>query len=134
VRKEGTPAAKIASTSLSVSASGAVTIKVSCPAGTTCTGTVTLKTLTAVSARLASEAKKKKKKSILTLATGSFSITGGQSKSITLHLSSAARALLSRSHVLQARATVVAHDPSGGSNTAVQTVTLRLAKAKSHHH
>jgi flagellar biosynthesis GTPase FlhF len=129
-KKEGPPAAKIASTSLSVSASGAVTIKVSCPTGTTCTGTVTLKTLTAVSARLASAAKKKK--SILTLATGSFSITGGQTKSITLHLSSAARTLLSRSHVLQARATVVAHDPSGGSNTAVQTVTLRLAKAKHH--
>jgi hypothetical protein len=130
-KKEGPPAAKIASTSLSVSASGVVTIKVSCPAGTTCTGTVTLKTLTAVSARLASAAKKKK--SILTLATGSFSITGGQTKAITLHLSSAARTLLSRSHVLQARATVVAHDPSGGSNTAAQTLTLRLAKAKSHH-
>jgi hypothetical protein len=128
--KESSPLAKIASTSLTVSSSGAVTIKVSCPAGTTCAGTVTLKTLTAVSARASAA---KSKKSIVTLAAGSFTVTGGQSKTITLHLSATARKLLAHSHSLAARATVVAHDPSGTTNTEQQTVTLRPAKAKSHH-
>jgi hypothetical protein len=128
---EGSPLARIASTSLTVSSSGAVTITVSCPVNTTCTGTVTLKTLTAVSARVS--ATTAKKKSILTLATGSFTVAGGQSKAITLHLSATARKLLARSHSLGARATVVAHDVSGGTNTELQTVTLRAAKGKSHH-
>jgi hypothetical protein len=128
--RESSPLAKIASTSLTVSSSGAVTIKVSCPTGTTCTGTVTLKTLTAVSARASAA---KAKKSILTLGTGAFTVAGGQSKTITLHLSATARKLLAHSHSLAARATVVAHNPSGTANTEQQTVTLRAAKAKAHH-
>jgi hypothetical protein len=47
-----------------------------------------------------------------------------------LHLSAKARSLLARSHVLRARATVLAHDPAGASHTAVVTVTLKLAKKK----
>lgn len=124
---EGSPEAKLASSSLKVSSAGAVTIKVSCPAGvSSCTGTVVLRTLGAVkaSARLA-------KASILTLASGSFTVAGGQSKTITLHLSSKAKKLLAHSHSLRARATVVAHDPAGGAHTSVSTVTLRAAK--SHH-
>jgi hypothetical protein len=130
---ESSPLAKLAGTSLTVSSSGALAIKVSCPASTTCIGTVTLRTLTAVTARASASAAKKAKKSILTLATASFTVAGGQVKSITLHLSVVARKLLGRSHVLGARATVVAHDPAGGSNTTQTTVTLRAAKAKSHH-
>jgi hypothetical protein len=129
-KQETNPDATLASTSLSVSSSGALSIKVSCPAGTTCTGTITLRTLGAVSARISARAAKK---SILTLATGSFTVAGGQSKTVTLHLSGAARKLLARSHVLRARATIVAHDLSGASHTTQATVTLRPAKAKPHH-
>ena len=126
---KGNPAATLAGTSLTVSSSGSFPTKVSCPAGeTACSGTITLKTLTAVSAG------KGKKKAILTLASGSFSVVGGATKSLTLHLSSAARKLLAQLHVLRARATLVAHDSTGASHTTVATVTLKPAKKKSTHH
>lgn len=120
------PEAKLATTALSVGPSGSLALKVTCPSGeSSCTGTVTLRTLTAVSA----SAHKKKKKAILTLASGSFSVVGGQVKVVNLHLSSAARTLLAHLHVLHARATLVAHDASGASHTTTVTVTLRAAKA-----
>jgi hypothetical protein len=120
----GTPVATLAGTSLAVTAAGAFPVKVSCPAGeTACTGTITLKTLSAVAAG-------GKKKAILTLASGSFSVTGGTTKTITLHLSAKARTLLAHSHVLRGGATLVAHDASGASHTTLVTVTLKAAKKK----
>ena len=128
ITAKGNPEAKLASTSLSVSSSGGFPVKITCPAGeSACAGTVTLKTLSAVSA---SAGKKGAKKSILTLASGSFSVSGGSAKTLTLHLSTKARSLLGRSHVLRARATIVAHDSTGVSHTTVATVTLKLAKKK----
>jgi hypothetical protein len=122
------PAAVVAGTSVKVTPSGALSVKVSCPAGeTTCLGTVTLRTLTAVSAGAKAGAAKAKR-AILTLASGSFSVTGGGTQTIKLHLSSAARKLLAHSHTLRVRATLVAHDPAGGKHTGVQVLTLRLAK------
>lgn len=121
------PDATLASSSTTVSSSGAFTLKISCPAGeTVCTGTITLKTLKAVVASLAHSAKAKA--AILTLASGSFSVSGGQTKAITLHLSGAARTLLARAHVLSARATILAHDTAGSSHTTLVNVTLRPAK------
>jgi PKD repeat protein len=123
---KGNPEAKLASSGLSVSPAGSFTVKVSCPAGeTSCSGTITLRTLSAVSAGT-------KKKAILTLATGSFTVAGGSAKSLTLHLSSAAKKLLAHSHVLRAKATLIAHDTTGASRTSAVTVTLKPAKAKHH--
>lgn len=122
------PDAVVAGTTVKVSASGVVAVKVSCPAGeTSCLGTVTLRTLTAVSAGVKARAAKAKR-AILTLASGSFSVTGGGTQTIKLHLSSAARKLIAHSHTLRVRATLVAHDPAGGKHTGVQVLTLRLAK------
>jgi PKD repeat protein len=122
---KGNPEAKLASSGLSVTPTGSFTAKISCPAGeTSCSGTITLRTLTAVSAG--------KKKAILTLASGSFTIAGGSAKSLTLHLSSAAKKLLAHSHVLRAKATIIAHDSTGASRTTAVTVTLKPAKAKHH--
>jgi PKD repeat protein len=122
---KGNPEAKLASSGLSVSPAGSFTVKVSCPAGeTSCSGTITLRTLSAVSAG--------KKKAILTLASGSFTVAGGTAKSLTLHLSSAAKKLLVHSHVLRAKATILAHDATGASRTTAVTVTLKPAKAKHH--
>jgi hypothetical protein len=105
-----------------------VTLKISCPAGVAaCSGTVTLKTLTAVSAKASASAAKK---SILTLASGSFTVSGGQTKTITLHLSAKARSLLAHSHVLRVRATVVAHNALGATSTVASVVTLRPAAKK----
>jgi len=122
------PDAKLASTALQASAAGAVSIRVSCPAKETrCSGTVTLRTLSAVIAAAGSAAKTKA--AILTLATGSFSVAGGKAETVTLHLTPKARKLLVGSHVLHARATIVAHDASGATHTTQTTVTLRPPKA-----
>ncbi len=130
--KESAPAATIASSSLQVSASGAVSIKINCPGGeASCVGTLTLQTLTAVAAENAGTAAKKK--AILTLASGSFTVTGGGVKTVTLHLSAKARALLAHAHVLRARAMVVAHNPSGQTHSGQAVVTLRAARKKSKH-
>ncbi|HTC72425.1 MAG TPA: hypothetical protein VK655_06020, partial [Solirubrobacteraceae bacterium] len=64
----------------------------------------------------------------LTLASGSFTISGGAVKTLTLHLSAKARALLAHSHVLHVKSTIVARNASGASATSTATVTLKAAK------
>jgi hypothetical protein len=113
----------VASTSLPITRAGALSIKVNCLGQSSCAGTVTLRTLTAVSAG-------KKRKAILTLAAGSFNIGGGQTKALSLHLSSSARLLLARAHVLRAKLTIAGHDSANAPHTTTMTVTLRAAKAK----
>jgi len=121
------PDALLASTTLKVGPAGIVTVKVSCPAGeSNCIGTVTLRTLGAV---LASASKKK---AVLSLAAGSFTIPGGQVKTLKLHLSSKALALLVRSHSLRVRVTILAHDPAGATHTSQAVVLLGAPKAKRH--
>ncbi len=123
------PDAELAGSSLTVRPNGTLAVKVTCPVGqTSCSGTITLRTLSAVSAGA------HKRKAVLTLASASFSVAGGQVKAVTLHLSTQARALLAHSHVLRARTTLVAHDPAGASHTAQVVVTLRPAKVSSKHH
>jgi PKD repeat protein len=113
----------LAGTALAVSKSGTLALKVNCSGKSNCSGSVTLRTLTAVSAG-------KKRKAVLTLASGSFTLAGGQVKAVSLHLSSKARQLLKRSHILKARATIVAKDSQGTSHTTTFVVTLRAVKAK----
>ncbi len=117
--------AAFASTVLTVSGTGAFPIKVDCAAQSSCTGNVTLRTRTAVAAG-------KHKKAILTLASGSFALAGGQMKALTLHLSSKGRALLVRAHTLRVSATIVARDSAGQTHTTQSVVTLHAAKAKHH--
>lgn len=127
------PIATIAGSPSTVGSSGAFTLKVTCPKEeTACTGSATFKTLKAVIASVGHAAKKKA--AILTLATASFSVAGGQVKTITLHLSAAGRALLARTHSLSARVTIVAHDSAGHSHTTTAIVTLRPAKKAAKHH
>ncbi|MGA2321420.1 MAG: PKD domain-containing protein, partial [Solirubrobacteraceae bacterium] len=121
------PDAKLAATSVTVSSSGTLVLKVSCPAGeSSCVGTVTLRTLNAISAG------KGRHKAVLTLATGSFTVLGGHVKAVTLHLSAKARALLSRSHTLRVRATITAHDSTGTKHTTLVLVTLRAQRHGKH--
>jgi len=126
--KEEPPVAVLASTSLSVSSSGKLVVTVKCPTGeASCSGTITLRTLTAVVASVGGHQAKAKAK-VLTLASGSFSVGGGQAKAVTLRVSSAALKLLAHSHSLRARATILAKNPSNGTHTTLSTVTLHLAK------
>ncbi|HME04755.1 MAG TPA: PKD domain-containing protein [Solirubrobacteraceae bacterium] len=122
------PDAKLASTAFQASLSGTVSIKISCPTGeSSCSGTVTLRTEGAVIAGAGSSAKAKG--TILTLATASFTLAGGQVKTVTLHLSARARRLLARYRLLHVRATIVAHDPAGATHTTRTIVTLRAPKS-----
>jgi PKD repeat protein len=122
------PDAQLASTSLQVSAAGFVTLRISCPTGeSTCAGSLVLRTLDAVLATRGHAARTGR--SVLTLATGSFSVAGGESKTVTLRLSPRARALLARVRTLRARATLLAHDPLGASHTTQTIVTLRAPAA-----
>jgi subtilase family serine protease len=128
------PDAKLASASLTVSPSGMVNVEVTCPAGeSSCTGTVMLRTLNAVIAGATIHQSKKRKAAILTLASGSFRVAGGEVKTLTLRLSTEARKLLATTHLLRARATIVAHDPTGAKHSTQTIVTLRALKATSHH-
>ena len=118
------PDATLAGTSLAVSGSGGVTLKLACPAGeASCSGTVTLRTLGAIPATAHA------RKRVLTLAAGSFTVVGGKIAAVTLRLSARARALLARMHVLRVQAVIVAHDPAGATHTTQAIVTLRLGRA-----
>ena len=110
--------ASVASSRIKVSKSGALSLIVDCSGQSSCTGTVTLRTLTAVSSGHS------KHKAILTLASASFSAAGGQNHTIAMHLSAAARQLLARTHALKAKATIVARDAAGTPHTTPATVTL----------
>jgi Immunoglobulin I-set domain len=122
------PTASIASTSSpTVSLAGVLTVKVGCPtAGTHCTGTLTIRTATAIVVGKTKKGKKPKKQ-IVALSSGDFSISGGASDSLTLHLSSEGRALLAQSHTLKVKATVAV---AGGKHTVEELLTLHLAQPK----
>ncbi|HTB71303.1 MAG TPA: PKD domain-containing protein [Solirubrobacteraceae bacterium] len=113
---------RLASTALSVAKNGAFALKVDCGGQSSCTGNAVLRTVSAVSSGAG------KHKSILTLASGSFAIAGGQVKSLTLHLTGGARSLLGRLHVLRAKVSIVARDIAGTSHTTTMLVTLKAAK------
>jgi PKD repeat protein len=119
----------VPASTITASNSGALTLKINCTGQSSCTGTATLKTVSAVSAG------KHKKKLILTLASGSFNTAGGHVQAITLHLSAAARTLLahSGSRGLRVRVMIVARDSAGTTHSMQTLLTIHAAKAKKHH-
>ncbi len=131
------PNARLQSASLKVAPSGALVLAVTCPAGeSSCMGTVALRTLGAVSVAAGRKSKKKKSKTaVLQLASGAFTVAGGQIATVTLHLSAKARALLTSTRMLLAQATITAHDPAGATYVSQTPVVLRtpVSKAKHHH-
>jgi hypothetical protein len=126
-------AATLVGTLLTVSASGRFTVKVRCPSGVSlCRGTITLRTLRAVTAGAEGSAPHaaRVRASILMLAGARFAIPGGHVKAVTLHLRPRARRLLLRRRVLRARATLVMRDSAGALRSSRATVTLRLARRR----
>lgn len=124
------PGAQLASATMRSSASGTLSLELSCPAEEgSCAGTITLRTLTAVRAATGARARTSRAV-ILILAKGSFTVTGGQVSTVGLHLSTRALALLAHTHVLLAGATIVAHNPAGATHTTQSTVTIRAARQK----
>jgi hypothetical protein len=114
--------------SVTATPAGVLPVEVSCPAGeSSCIGSITLTSIGAVNASTAHAAKAKK--AVLTLATGSFTVAGGKTATVQLHLSSKGKALLKHSHSLHAQATIVAHDSSGATHTTKSTITIHAAKS-----
>jgi hypothetical protein len=116
--KQAIPDAVLAAGALKAGPGGNVTVKISCPAGeASCSGIVTLQSTGAAGTRRRVRA--------LTLATGSFEVSGGHTVAVKLHLSARARALLARKHRLRVTVTIAAHDPAGASHSSVSMATLR---------
>ena len=130
VRESATPRgplASLAGASIAESRGGTVAVRISCPAGQrSCLGTLTLRASVKRRARHASAPSSV----VLTLARGSFALAGGQSRTLTLRLSAAARALLARHRLLRASATIATRDPAGLTRTTRATLTIRSAAAK----
>ena len=121
------PEAKLTRALLDASASGALSVEVSCPAGESrCAGTITLRTLTPM--KRAGPGSKRHKAAILTLATGTFAVAGGHEIAVKMRLTPTARALLARLHLLRASAILSAHDPAGATHVTRSTVTIRAIK------
>ena len=120
-----TPDAVLASNPLVASRSGAVVVKISCPsAETTCLGTVSLRTLLAVGAGIGGGHVSRAQ--IITLASGAFTVKGGEVGAVRLHLSSRARAVLGRLHELGIRVVIHARDPAGATHSGSSVGSLRL--------
>jgi hypothetical protein len=113
---------------LKASRSGALPIKIDCAAQSSCTGTMTVKTASALSAA------KHKKKAILMLAAASFKAAGGHVQIVILHLSAAARSLLahSGSRGLRVRITILGRDAAGVQHTTTALATIHLVKTSKH--
>ncbi len=119
------PDATLASRSLTANRSGVIYVRVSCPATeTSCTGRVTLRTPGAVVSASSSHLSTRPRTAAVTLAAASFTVKGGHVRTVALHLSRSARALLARAHVLRARATILARNPAGATHTAQVLVTI----------
>jgi PKD repeat protein len=110
----------VASSAITVSKAGVATLKVSCAGTSSCSGTITLQTASAVSAS--------RHRSILTLASASFSAISGHTMSVTLRLSPKARKLLSKDHTLRAKVTIASHDARGRGHTVTAMLTLKAGK------
>lgn len=105
--------------------SGKLQVELTCPATkSSCAGTVAAKTASAVAAG------KSRKKSVLTVASASFSLTAGAGKTLTISLTSAGAALLKKDKTLKIDVVVAAHDSYGDPLTKTLTLTLREPPAK----
>jgi hypothetical protein len=113
------PAAKAAtvrSTKLRASKTRkSIPIALACPKGApTCTGTLTLKTV--------SKVKLGQRRRTVSVATASYTIAAGKRKTVSLKVSRDGRSLLKRVRSVKVRLTVA---PRGGGKAAAKTLTLR---------
>ncbi|HEV2973505.1 MAG TPA: choice-of-anchor D domain-containing protein [Solirubrobacteraceae bacterium] len=117
------PDATFASRILTETRRGTVPIELSCPAfERSCFGTVELAKLV----RSGSGARS----GMLTLAAGSFTLSGGETRTVTLRLTAKARALLARTHRLKVYATISARDTAGLRHTTRVELTIRWSGAR----
>jgi outer membrane protein assembly factor BamB/phosphodiesterase/alkaline phosphatase D-like protein len=128
--KHEAPAAMLASTFARVGRSGALVLRIRCASGASaCIGRLVLRTLGPI-ARGSSARRRGPIAAggvVLVLARTTFSLVGGQTRPVTLHLGARARALLARRHPLRARLSILAHDRTGARHGSHVTILLHLA-------
>ena len=90
----------------------------------------TTQTLTAPFTAAGIASKKRKKHAPVVIATGTTTVPAGQTVSLTLTLTPAARKALRKRHSLKATETIVARNAAGQTQTTTRTVTIRLNKKK----
>ena len=95
---------------------GTLSLKVSCPTGSGSTGTLGLQATIATTSK--KHGKTVHKKVTLAIGGGSFSVAGGQTKTVSLHLSSKALAQLKKLHRLSAHLTVTSRGNEGKQNVS----------------
>jgi len=109
----------LASTRLSATRGGSLSVPVRCPAGaSSCSGKISLQLVLAVGATSRTPHRADKR---VVLAAGPFRVLGGRVSTVRLQLSHLAKSLLRRAHTLRASATLT---PATG-RAARTTVTIR---------
>jgi hypothetical protein len=120
------PDARLAATDLLASRAGYVSLRVSCPViESRCVGSLILHSSSTLGAQSGAA---KRSATPVTLATGHFSLAGGHTATVVLHLTARARLLMTHTHLLHARATIVAHNPAGAWHSSVASVTIRARR------
>jgi hypothetical protein len=111
---------------------GVVGIKGTCDpdARARCAGTLAVKSAKKIKLRVAK--KKKKKAKIIDVGTGTISALPGQTKTVDVRISPAAKKAI-RKHKLKTIATAIARDTSGASKTTTGRVTIKKKKKKKKH-
>jgi len=111
-------------------AAGAVKVRVSCPkTKTSCAGTVRVLTAAAfpASAGRGGRGRSRAKAGRLLLGQASFTLAGGQSRTLSIRLSARGAALLRAGGRLKALVLVAAHDPLGDPWSGTLRLTLRVS-------
>jgi hypothetical protein len=106
-----------------------LSVKLSCPTTKrSCAGTVRLETLAAFGAGHGKG--RAKRRGRLLLGQVSFTMSGGQHKTVTVHLSAKGLALLKKQKRLNVLVTVSAHDSSGNPGVTTLRLTLKAPAAQ----
>jgi hypothetical protein len=101
---------------LAVSRLGSVAVKLTCHEAGGCAGTLFLRSRTAVLARVRNSVAARRRQ-VVTLATGSFSVTGGTMRTVRLRLSVLGRRLLAHGRRLPGLLTIAMRVPLARSET-----------------
>jgi hypothetical protein len=130
-REPALPEPELLSTSLGAGPRNRIYAHVRCPAADgRCQGTIALRTRSAVRLSGGGAGSVHKTPAIVTVAAGSFDLTGGRLATVRLDVSASGLSLLRRTHLLSARATLIAHDRTGTSHIIVTLVNVRAMNVK----
>lgn len=123
------PAVKAGLVSTTVK-NGQLPLTVSCPSGqTTCTGTVLIKTASAVAA-----SSKKHKKTVLKLGAASFGLAGGHRQTLSVRIAGKGLTYLRKHHSVSVFVVISARNPQGETYSKSTRTTLHYAKPKRRKH